>query len=147
MKIISPYDIAEVKTRLRHRMKMEEGPVGFCSISILLPTELRGNIKGNTFWLQYTRPRWTNLPQRCFYGTLSQEGNSTVIEGKFKINPSLKGVFLVELCALLIFCLGMQLPLVLPLLFIAISSLTPFLSSICYEKEEAEVIAYLNKLA
>ncbi len=138
--------MAEVKIRLRHGIRIEDGPVGFCSISMLLPTELRGNIKGDTFWLQYTRPRMTKLPKRCFYGTLSREDNDTVIEGKFKLPPSYKWVFLTMFCFMLIFCLGMQLPPVLPLLFLIIFLFTSVLSSVFYEKEEAEVISYLNKL-
>ncbi len=148
MKLLSPYGIEEVRTKLRRGVKIEGSPVWFLSIDMLLPKGLRGNIKGNTFWLQYMRPRMFSLaPQRCFYGTLTEEENGTVIEGKFKMTPSVKGVFLAEFCILLLVCLCMQLPPVFLVLFAAVLSLAPFLSCICYEKEEKEVIDHLNKLA
>lgn len=145
MKIVVPYDIAEARVRLRHGIKIESGPIGFCSMPMLLQSELRGNVKGDTFWLQCTRPHMINLPQRCFYGTLKQEGNSTTIEGKFKLTRSYKGVVLVILGCFLIFCICAQLTPLLPLLVVSLSLLAPCFSSIYYEREEATVISFLQR--
>lgn len=144
MKIIVPYDMDETRRRLKRGIRIESGPVVFC-MPLLLKSELRGNIEGNTFWLQCTRPHMANIPQRYFSGTLAQDDDHTIIEGKFKYSGFYKGAVFVMFGFLLLLPLGIM-RFVLPLLFLLLSFLASGLGSIFYEQEEAAVISYLNNL-
>lgn len=134
----------ETKRRLRRGMRVESGPVLF-DLPMMLKTELRGNIEGDTFWLQSTRPHMMNLPQRYFRGTLTQEGERTVIEGKFR-HTGFQRVAVPA--AILLLCL---LPLgsmgwVLPLFALAMALVGWALGRAVYAQDETTVAEYLNRL-
>lgn len=143
MRIVVPCEIEEVKRRIRYRVRLESGPVEFC-VPLALNAEIRGNVKENAFWLQRTGPHFVNIPQRYFCGTLEQEDDHTVIEGKFKHTRLTTGSALV-LFAWVIFCsFGARSPL--PLLMMVLLFPLLGLSSIWYEREETAVIDFLNRL-
>lgn len=145
MKIVVDYGIEETKFRLKRGLRTESGPVVF-EFPMMLKEELRGDVKGNTFWVQSTRPHMVNFPQRYFRGTLEQEDDHTVIEGKFRHTWFYKGTAL----ALVLFCalLGSVsfVGLLWGVLVLAIFLLGAWLSSVIYEKDEKTVIDFLNKL-
>lgn len=144
MRIVVPHDMDETRRRLERGIRIESGPVVFC-MPLLLKSELRGNVKGNTFWLQCTRPHMANIPQRYFSGTLEQDDDHTIIEGKFKYSGFHKGLFL----AMFVFFLLLPSRIaqwVMPLGCASVALLLMGLGSVFYEQEEKAVIAYLNKL-
>lgn len=143
MRIVVPCDLEETKRRIRYGVRLESGPVVF-ELPMLLKEELRGNVEGTTFWVQCTRPHMVNFPQRYFSGTLEQEDDHTVIEGKFKHTRLAKGSVLVLFAWFLFGSFRMRSPL--PLLLMAVVLLGLWISSIWYEREETAVIDFLNKL-
>lgn len=144
MRIVVPCDIEETTRRLKRGFRVESGPVMF-ELPMLLKEELRGNVEGNSFWLQNTRPHMVNLPQRYFCGALTQEGDCTVIEGKFRHAGLYRGVVLATPVLLLCLPLGMM-RWVLPLLVLAMGLVSGWLSSVVYEQDEKAVVDFLNKL-
>lgn len=144
MKIVVDYDIEETKFKLKRGFRVESGPVVF-EFPALLKEELRGNVEGDTFWLQSTRPHMVNLPQRYFRGTLTQEDDHTVIEGKFQHAGFYRGAVLAVPAFLLCLPLGVM-RWVLPLLALAVGLVGGWFSLVVYEKDEKAVIDFLNKL-
>lgn len=144
MRIVVPCDLEETKRRIRYGVRLESGPVGFC-VPLALNAEIRGNVKGNTFWLQRTAPHFASFPQRYFSGTLEQEEDHTVIEGKLKHTHLTRGSVLVLFAWFLFGSFSMRSPLPL-LVMMAVALLGLWISSIWYEREETAVIDFLNKL-
>ena len=145
MRIVVPCDLEETKRRIRYGVRLESGPVVF-ELPMLLKEELRGNVEGTTFWVQCTRPHMVNFPQRYFSGTLEQEEDHTVIEGKFRHTWFYRGTALVlALCCALLGAVSFV-GLLWGLFVLSIFSLGAWFSSVVYEKDEKAVVDFLNKL-
>lgn len=144
MRIVVPCDLEETKRRIRYGVRLESGPVVFCP-SILLASELRGNVEGNTFWVQGTRPHIINAPQRYFTGTLEEYEDQTILEGKFKYSGFYKGIMFAELVLVVFLSVAVKWWARIAL-FLALALLGAFLGPLFYEKEETAVIDFLNKL-
>jgi hypothetical protein len=83
MVIYSDKSIEECKKLLSEHIVAYKRNPSYRTPSLLLKDEIIGNVNGEVFWLQKTKPRLFNGFTRVFKGNLVCENGKTKIAGKF----------------------------------------------------------------
>lgn len=147
MKFESSLSKSEIKSKLKQAIKKCDRPTDFKAIAFL-PVEIQGNVTGDSFWLQHTRPHSRGIPQRYFKGSIEQQGNVSVIKGGYKYTLSFKVASIIFIAILIIISLvryvgNVQYPFI-PLWLALFPIIASGISPIYFERDEAIVTAFLK---
>lgn len=136
-------EIGEVKRQLYMNVKLTRKATDFRA-TYFLKAETIGNVDGDYFWLQHTRPHLLNFPQRYFKGKMISAGSSTKLEGGFQYTDFYK-------LSVLVIVIGVSLISVsihsgVPMLFALPALLVPAFSPIVFREDEAIIINLLEDI-